>query len=481
MAKSNGPRCTLTLTLRTELWQEHVIGKKFRCAELMYNNMARHANQCLEELNCDQRYLRLLSEYRACPDTQKGLKYKKQISTKLNKIVRSYKLSEYDFHDYIAFMKNKSFEGVLDINTAQKLATRVWEATEKVLYSNGKEIHFKSAGDIESIEGKNNKSGIKFNSEFRELRFDNLKIPVIVRKKDKYAELMLTHEICYCRILRKPFKNGWRYFLQLVLEGVPEKKPKLGNGNVGIDMGTSTIAAIGDRDGLLVAHGNNMESDKNRNKTVENYNKENCITANKILKLGNQFTTEPMSWKSLQRRSKQEQQSDNKDRLLINEVNNDDADVLKQLSVSAAYIKNKSLAKINKKYNKKNTKKSRKRFGKSLNNHSPGLLEQILIMKLAYFGLSLQYVNLLTYRASQYNPETGEYIKCGLGVRFKKLFDRLIQRDLLSAFLLQNPLDDLTSIDIKAIEQKVNNFIKIHDKVIKTIKNVPNLPCCVGF
>ena len=513
MGKPTGPHCTLTLPLVTELWQEHALAKKFRCAERMYNNIVRHAIICLAELSADPKYQRLLVQYRNCPDTDEGQKRKKKISAKLNKTVLNYGLSEYDFHEYVAFMKNKSFEGALDINTAQKVATRVWKAVEKVLYSDGKELHFKSAGDIESLEGKNNKSGIKYNAEFQELRFMDMKIPVKIRKKDTYAQLMLTHEICYCRIIRKPFKSGWRYFLQLVLKGIPEKKPKLGNGKVGIDMGPSTIAAIGDNDGLLIAHGNNMESGKQKNKTVvaynkeivslvrklerqrrlanpDNYNEDGTIkkgkktwtysknynrtkfalkatyrkksafieqlhntTANKILSLGNQFTTEPMNWKALQKKNKKTEKSD------------------KTIQVKTKDGTIKTITKYKKK----------KRFGKSLNNHSPALLEEIIIRKLAYHGLCLNYVNLPTYRASQYNPETGIYEKCDINTRVKEMFNRLIQRDLLSAFLLQNPLEDLMQIDIKAVKTKIDNFIKIHDEIVKALKNIPDLPKCVGF
>ena len=61
------------------------------------------------------------------------------------------------------------------------------------------------------------------------------------------------------------------------------------------------------------------------------------------------------------------------------------------------------------------------------------------------------------------------------------MFNRLIQRDLLSAFLLQNPLEDLMQIDIKAVKTKIDNFIKIHDEIVKSLKNIPDLPKCVGF
>ena len=59
--------------------------------------------------------------------------------------------------------------------------------------------------------------------------------------------------------------------------------------------------------------------------------------------------------------------------------------------------------------------------------------------------------------------------------------NKLIQRDLLSAFLLQNPLDNLEAIDIVTVQNKINQFIKIQNQVINEIKQVPNLPKCMGI
>ena len=68
-----------------------------------------------------------------------------------------------------------------------------------------------------------------------------------------YETECLMHKVKYCRIIRKPYRNGWRYFLQLVLEGTAPLKvdPKtgellhpLGKGRVGIDPSTRTVAVV---------------------------------------------------------------------------------------------------------------------------------------------------------------------------------------------------------------------------------------------
>ena len=67
-----------------------------------------------------------------------------------------------------------------------------------------------------------------------------------IRKKDTYLQECMTHKIKYCRVVRKPFSNGYKYFLQIVFEGEPPKKLSIGSGKCGLDEGISTIATYND-------------------------------------------------------------------------------------------------------------------------------------------------------------------------------------------------------------------------------------------
>lgn len=81
------------------------------------------------------------------------------------------------------------------------------------------------------------------------------KISIKVKRSRKdpygYEEEALSHRVCYCRITRKAYPEGWRYFIQLVLEGPPPVKAKpetgelfhaMGEGRVGLDIGPQTLA-----------------------------------------------------------------------------------------------------------------------------------------------------------------------------------------------------------------------------------------------
>ena len=511
MAK-NSSNCIIEFKLYTEKWHADFLEKMFNCGERIYNTMIRYSAKQLKALEADEEYQTLLSQYKLYLNkkelTKAEEKAKKALSSKLNKKVKSYGLSEFQFHDYVKKMKNESFVGIFDINTAQKIATAAWKAVSEYLYGDGEKLHFKKRGDMCSLEGKTNKSGIKFDKKINAVKIGTMIMPIKVRVKDTYAHKMLELPICYCRIVRKPFKTGYKYFVQLILKGEPAELPELGVGDAGLDQGTSTLAGFGDKKAVMFAHGvTDNKTYKDYNKKIvalstklerqrrlnnpQNYNEDGTVKkgvklqwnnskgyyktlfelkdayrrktafvrqglgyqANEILKLGDTFYTEPMDWKVLQKRSKKTEKSD------------------KTIEIKAKNGKTKIV--------RKNKKK--KRYGQSLNDHSPGYQERIIIQKLAYHHKALHYVNLATYRASQYNPETKEYKKAELSERVKKMFDKLIQRDLLSAFLLQNPLKNLMQIDIDKIEKKIDKFIELHDRCIKELKTKKNLPDCVGM
>lgn len=136
----------------------------------------------------------------------------------------------------------------MDSDTCAKISQTVWSAIADFLFKNGEQIHFKRARDFRSMESKTNKQGIRFKENC--VHWCGLCIPVRVRKKDAYAkQCLLNNRIKYCRIHRKWHKHKWRYYIELVMEGIPPlKERKLGCGRVGIDIGTSTIAAVSEAD-----------------------------------------------------------------------------------------------------------------------------------------------------------------------------------------------------------------------------------------
>lgn len=137
----------------------------------------------------------------------------------------------------------KHFSNNIDSLTAQKIASNLWKAYEKLFYGNGEKIHYKKYGNFNSLEGKSNKSGIRFKNNI--IIWNKLKIPVIINYDNQYEYQALESDIAYCLIVRKYIRNKYKYYVQIVFKGNPpvkvnkktgEVKHPIGQGDVGIDI-----------------------------------------------------------------------------------------------------------------------------------------------------------------------------------------------------------------------------------------------------
>ena len=509
MARAKKPNYILELKLNTTGSQSALLDKRFKIANGIYNTLVKFAKKQLKRMRENKSYKRNLKEYLfykelSEKDKANGLKKSENITKFnmykeiLNDIRLSYSLSEYQFHAFIKKQQHM-YKKHIDSNTAQKLATTVWKATSEVMFRKGKDIHFKKFGTLTSLEGKKNTQGIRFLKDNRILSWNKLNIPVKIRHNDLFALESLENNIKYCRIVRKPFKNGYKYFLQLVIGGHPPQKRingKVNHGNlrpttlkssvkgkVGIDIGTSTIAVCSNNKLILdelakdskkyereifklqrkldrskrANNPNNFNKDgtikkgvrlswvhsksyvktlfklKNLYRLKSSYIKlEHNKLANEIISLGNEIYVETMNYKALQKKAK---------------------------------------FKKGEEKNSKGKNKRRKRFGKSLNNKAPSALLTILNTKLGYKGLSLNKINTQTFKASQYNHIEDKYIKKELSDRVNIIENKLIQRDLYSAFLLMNSRKNLKETDRKLCLKTYNNFKKQHDLLISNLIN----------
>ena len=472
-------RYCVTFPLITEKYQETILNKRFEISRQLYNAVLSKAYKRYKSMIETKKYRRLKDQINNANEKEKKLLYKQ-----LNEMYKQYRLNEYSLHEDIQEMQHHFSENI-DSFTAQKIATRVWSAFEDLLFGDGEIVHFKKYGELDSLEGKSNKTGIRFKDGF--LIWNGLKIPVKIDYNNPYEYQALKDEICYCRIKRRFIKGKYKYYLQIVFKGVPpmkinkdgEVKRHIGNGTVGLDIGTQTIAIVSNVDVKLLELAdrvNNIEKEKRRilrymdrsrrannpdnfnedgtikkgklkwvksnryikaqNKLRELYRKQadvreyqHQLLSNYILSLGNKIKVEEMNFKGLQKRSKKTEKND------------------------------------------KGKFKRKKRFGKSLANKAPAKLLTILDNKLKYFGEKLIKVNTKEVKASQYNHLNCRYNKKKLSQRWNDLNGIKIQRDLYSAFLIQHVNDDLCNINQEECKRDFERFKILHDKEIERLNN----------
>ena len=466
----------LTLPLQAEKFQEDILNKRLEIARKMYN-------ACLNELFKRYRTMQQSKEYQKTCKMSKGKDRNKMLS-ELNK---QYGVTEYSLHAYIRPMQAR-FKNNIDSFTAQKIATRCFGAFQKLMFHKAKKVYFKSYGEMNSVEGKSNKTGIRFINN--QLVWNKLSISVVIKPNDIYAQMALESRIKYCRIVRKLIRGKYKFYIQLVLEGVPplkinketgEVKNNISNGNVGLDIGTQTIAICSDKDVKLLELApevNNIEKQKrmlnrkldrqrranNPNKynadgTIKKGNKDKWVKNNRYIKTQNEL-------RELQRKQAaiRKQSHEKLANYILSLGNIVKVETMNYKGLQAR-AKETTVNKKTGRYNKK------KRFGKSLANKAPSMFLTILDNKLKWHDGQLLKIDTWRVKASQYNHIDDDYAKKELSERWNCFGDVMIQRDLYSAFLIMNVKNNLKEIDRDLCIERFDKFKKLHDAETKRVKS----------
>ncbi len=172
-----------------------------------------------------------------------------------------YDFSEYAIHSYSTQLRHSWIGDHIDSNTAQKLATRAYKAVEKVLFGKAKSVRFKGKNQLDSVEGKSNKTGIRWKGG--SVEWSGLKLRALMTTNDPVVLHGLNSKVKYVRLVRRKIAGKNRFYAQLVCKGKPFIKPKnyLGQGVVGLDLGPSTIAIVSDTEVQLKEFASELEFD----------------------------------------------------------------------------------------------------------------------------------------------------------------------------------------------------------------------------
>lgn len=399
----------------------------------------------------------------------------KPIWKQINEIRKQFGISEYSFHKDVQELQHH-FSDNIDARTAQKIASNLWKAYEKLFFGNGDKIHYKKYNTLNSLEGKSNSAGIRFKDDA--ILWNGLKIHVVIDYDNYYENQALKSEIAFCRLIRKFVRNKYKYYIQIVFKGTPplkvdnetgEVKHYIGSGDVGIYIGTSTIACSSSTDVKILELADKVQNienqkhrllrkmDRSRRATNQNnYNEDGTIKkqGNKkvVWNKSNHYVKYQNELKELYR--KQADVRKYQHECLANEIISlGDTIYVEKMNFSG-------LAKRSTKTEKNDNGrfKRKKRFGKSIANRAPAMLLSIIDRKLSYYGKRLIKIDTWSAKASQFNHFDGTYNKKKLSQRWNDFNGIKVQRDLYSAFLIMNVADDLKSFDVDKCNERFDNF-----------------------
>ena len=453
----------MTLKLNTSPEQDRWLAHAFWCGQQIYNVLVRHYRKQLRKLIRDPEHRELLATRRKDNLSKKD---KNRINQELAAIRRGYGLSEYQLHAYVSVQQHR-YQKYIDSMTAQKIASSVWRSVEKYLFDNGKCIHFRKYDDFDSLEGKSNTSGMRFKDGRLHWRRQVIQ-PQIRTDYDREA---LRSRVKYCRIRRKPVGAKYHYYLQLVLEGKSPVKHPAGHGTAGLDIGTSTAAVVTKDSCRLTVLGSDAKDRSAQIRRIQRAmdrssratNPDNflpdgtvCNGARKWIR-SKHYKKLQFCKKSLERRYADAVNTCH--HRLSNEIaSKADTVYVEKMSFNGLARKSKSATK-----KADGRFRSRKRFGKSIGNHAPAVFLNILGNRLASGGGQLIKIDTISFRASQYNHVTDDYVRKKLSCRGSFVGGHYVQRDLYSAFLLRNSNDTGTAADRQKCTDSFPMFLITHD------------------
>ena len=216
------------------------------------------------------------------------------INKDLNYLIKLYKLTFEDVRLLSIEISKKYNLGSIYVLTEIE---NIYKGIEKVLYSDGKQLHFKKKGNLPTLRakqsnrgiipfiGNNNELKIKFGNtqndkqltfelnfkdndtfvlEELELIKENLTNPNIndlaIMQYIKDNTITDTFRICYVQIVFKEIRGIIRVFAQFVIEGkaLPKKNKyglsryvKQNEGTIGLDLGPSTFAVVSETNAFV--------------------------------------------------------------------------------------------------------------------------------------------------------------------------------------------------------------------------------------
>jgi transposase len=503
----------LELPLLVEKYQADILNKRYEQLRQLYNYVQ-------GKLLRQYRYFEQMKEYQACEKIKEKRDFFRTHPFQINETLKGNKIpfkvsfDEYSIKGYIEKLaqkqigSNMTYAGLgFTTNIFDHLGASVWAAWDKKLYDfKAKRISFKKYGDLDSFSSRRKiVRGVVYFSGM-ELHLDTMELAIKmngkVGKEAKFITLRMLHNpkhadyemwalkggvesVKVVKVVRRMVRSQYKYYVQLIIEGEkPQKGRTLGKGNVGIDLGPTTVAVCGENvvsiDKLASRCDNIQEEitrlsrkiDRSRRaNNPQNFNEDGTIKRGIKLVWNDSKRYKELRRELAELRRKQAairklQHIDRANALL----KEGDTFIVENNQISSWTTRAKE-TKVNEKTGKIQKKK---RFGKSVANHAPSMFVGILENKVKSLGGEVIKVDTKN-AASQYDFTDGTFTKHELKERNVTLSNGdTHQRDMLAAFNLQHLKygeKETKQYDTEAMTADYERFCQLEKDEIQRYKN----------
>lgn len=500
----------LELPLRVEKYQADILNKRYEQLRQLYNYVQ-------GKLLRQYKYFEQMKDFRACKTIKEKKGFFRSHPFHINGVLGSNKellditFDEYGINGFVGKMGKKEVRtgtSYADMGITSTLLDRlslaVWAAWDKMLYDNrAKRVSFKKHGEL-NIFGSRKKTNGSGKKAFSGMELHLQKMEVAIKlngkvgKAAKFIRLPILHNpkhaeyemwalkdgydsVTVLTIVRRMVRGQYKYYVQLTIEGEkPQKGRTLGKGNVGVDLGPTTVAISGDNIASidkLAPKCDNIQKEitrlarkidrSRRANNPQNFNEDGTIKRGVRL-----VWNDSKRYKELRREMAELQRRQAAIRKLqhIDRANallkEGDTFIVENNPISA-WTRRAKETKVNEKTGRIQKKK---RFGKSVANHAPSMFVNILENKVKSLGGQVVKVDPKN-AASQFDFTDGSFEKHELNERNVTLSNGdTHQRDMFAAFNLQY-LKGEKQYDTEAMKLHYKRFCKLEQEEIMRYKN----------
>ena len=430
----NTPSFVLELPLEVNPSQESIILTRLEAGRQILNACIGESLRRLNLMKQSKEYQRIVR----LPN-----KEKKERTKAFKELNKKFKFTDADLQHYAIEIRQSWIGDHIGTHIAQKLATRAFRAVQKKALRKSKNVRFKGKNQFDTLEGKTNKQNLIFDVDNNILKWADLELPVTISKKNEkenkknkkeIIEYGLQHRTKFCRLVRRKLDGKSRFYVQLILEGIPyhdnddndDPKKVFGKEEIGLDIGPSTIAIVGDTKAELKEFCSDLipkqkekrilqrKLDRSRRaNNPDNYNENGTIKkGKKKWKKSNRYKNVRSKLSELDRKTVAHRKS----------LHGHDQNIILSQGVEI-------------KAEKINYKWLQKLYGKSILMRAPGMFINGLKNKAENAGGHLIEFPTFDTKLSQACHKCGKYVKKPLNQRWHTCCGLDVQRDLYSAFL----------------------------------------------